>query len=64
MINGRTWVIRKIVVESGPWYAGKEIRIPTDKVSRISYDESTVYVDATKGAIMEAAEQPVAQAAG
>ncbi len=57
MIDARTWVIRKIVVECGHWYSGKEILIPADKVSRISYDQSTVYVDSTKAAMMEAAEQ-------
>jgi hypothetical protein len=56
LIDGRTWVLREIVVESGHWYSGNEIRIPTGKISRISYNESTVYVDSTKAAIMEAAQ--------
>ena len=56
LISGRKWVLREIVVESGHWYSGKEIRIPTEKISRISYNESTVYVDSTKAAIMEAAQ--------
>lgn len=56
LIDGRTWVLREIVVESGHWYSGKEIRIPTGKISRISYTESTVYVDSTKAAIIETAE--------
>ena len=55
LIDGRTWVLREIVVETGHWYSGKAISIPTDKVSRISYDESTVYVDSTKAAIIESA---------
>ena len=58
LIDGRTWVLREIVVESGHWYSGKEIRIPTEKISRISYDESTVYVDSTKAAIIETAQVP------
>jgi uncharacterized protein YrrD len=58
LIDGRTWVLREIVVETGHWYSGKEISIPTDKISRISYDESSVYVDSTKAAIMEAAQVP------
>ena len=51
LIDGRTWVLREIVVESGHWYSGNEIRIPTEKISRISYAESTVYVNSTKAAI-------------
>jgi len=46
-------VLREVVVESGHWYSGKEIRVPTGKISRISYTESTVYVDSTKAAIIE-----------
>ena len=56
LISGRNWVLREIVVESGHWYSGKEIHIPTEKISRISYNESTVYVDSTKAAIMGAAQ--------
>jgi uncharacterized protein YrrD len=58
LIDGRTWVIREIVVECGHWYAGKKVVISTDKVSRISHDQSTVYVDSTKHAFAEASEQP------
>jgi hypothetical protein len=58
LIDRRTWVLREIVVASGHWYSGKEIRIPTEKIARISYDESTVYVDSTRTAIMEATQVP------
>jgi hypothetical protein len=44
------------VIESGHWYSGKEIRIPTEKIARISYAESTVYLDSPKAAIIETAE--------
>ena len=57
LIDARTWLIREIVVASGRWYSGKEIRLPTDKISRISYDKSTVYVNSTKAAVMEALER-------
>ena len=56
MVDGRTWVIREIVVDCGHWYSGKKIIVPTGKVSRISYEEGTFYVDSTKSALMEAAE--------
>ena len=58
LVSGRNWVIRKIVVESGYWYSAKEIHIPTEKIFRISYNESIVYVDLTKAAIMGAAQVP------
>ena len=56
LVSGRNWVIRKIVVESGYWYSAKEIHIPSENISRISYNQSTVYVDLTKAAIMGAAQ--------
>ena len=59
MIDGRRWVIREIVVQFGPWYAAKAIRIPTEKVTRISYDESTVYVDLAKDAMADVNERDV-----
>ena len=49
-------MLREMVVASGHWYSGKEIHIPTEKISRISYNDSTVYVDSTKAAIMEGAQ--------
>ena len=56
LVSGRNWVLREIVVESGHWYSGKGIHIRTDKIFRISYNESTVYVDSTKAAIVGAAQ--------
>jgi hypothetical protein len=58
MIDGRTWALREIVVASGRWFSGKETHVPTAKISRISYNESKVYVDSTKAAIMEASKRP------
>lgn len=60
MIDGRRWIIREIVVQFGPWYAAKVIRIPTEKVIRISYDESTVYVKLAKEAMANVHEADVA----
>ena len=56
MVDDATWIIRKILVECGHWYSHKEILIPTNKVSRISYDQSNLVVDATKAAVTEAAD--------
>jgi hypothetical protein len=57
LIDGRTWVLREIVIEAGHWYSGKEVRIPTEKITRISYTESTVYLDSPKAAIIETAQE-------
>ena len=55
MVDGRTWMIGEIVVECGHWYHGKKMMIPTDKVSRISYEDEAIFVDATKSVLREAA---------
>ncbi|MDQ6912076.1 MAG: PRC-barrel domain-containing protein [Verrucomicrobiota bacterium] len=59
MVDGRTWVLREIVIECGHWYSGKQARIPTGKVARISFEQGTVYLDSTKDALMEAATAAV-----
>lgn len=45
MVDDKTWVIGVLIAETGHWYAGKEILIPTAEIARISYEESKVYVD-------------------
>ena len=54
MIDGTTWMIPEIAVECGHWYSGKKVTIPTGKVSRVSYDDGTVYLDSTKDALLKA----------
>ncbi len=38
MIDGRTWMIREVVVECGHWFAGKKVIVTTDKIARIDYE--------------------------
>jgi hypothetical protein len=64
LLETRSWAIREIVVEAGHWYSGKEIRIPTDKVDRISFEDSSVFVSLTKEDIQRTGENEVAHAAG
>ena len=56
LVDGRTWGIREIVIECGHWYAGKKVVVPTERVSRIDYNQSTVFLDSTKRAMMDASE--------
>ena len=57
LIDGRTWMIREVVVECGHWYAGNKVIVPTEKISRINYELCTVHVDSTKQAFATASEQ-------
>lgn len=62
MVDDKSWAIRELVVESGHWYAGKEILISPDKVERISYEESKVFVSLSKADIQKTEEKHLAHA--
>jgi uncharacterized protein YrrD len=62
IVDDKSWAIRNLVVEAGHWYAGREILIAPDKVDRISYEDSSVFVNLTKADIERAAENRLAKA--
>jgi hypothetical protein len=51
MMDDQSWVVRELVVKTGHRFTGKEVLIPVNTASRISYDESTVFVTSTKETI-------------
>ena len=51
MMDDRAWVISRLVVRTGHRISGKELMIPTDKVGRISYEESAIFVNLTGEAV-------------
>ena len=59
IIDDDSWAIRHLVVETGHWYSGKEIVISPNHIHRISYEETKVFVDVSKQAVMEAPEYHV-----
>jgi hypothetical protein len=61
MVDGRTWAIRELVVETGHWYAGKKVLVLPLNIDRISYDDSTVFVNLTKEDIQQTSTNDVAQ---
>jgi uncharacterized protein YrrD len=62
-IDDQTWLISEVIVETGHWYAGKEILISPRSIDRISYEQSTVFVNLTKEDIQRTAEDTLAKAA-
>ena len=62
MVDDTTWAVSALAVEAGHWYAGKEILIPTAKVTRISYEDSEVFVNLSKADIERTGEHEVAKA--
>jgi uncharacterized protein YrrD len=59
IVHNENWAIRHLVVETGHWYSGKEIVISPEQVDRISYEESKVFVNVTREAILKAPEYHV-----
>jgi hypothetical protein len=51
MMDDQSWAIRQLVIKTGHRFSGKEVQIPTSKVDRISYEESTVFVNLTTKAV-------------
>jgi len=51
MMDDKTWAIHELVVKTGHRLSGKEVRISVGKVARISYEDSTVYINLTSAAL-------------
>jgi sporulation protein YlmC with PRC-barrel domain len=61
LVDDKSWAIHELVIETGHWYSGKEILIPTSKVKRISYEDAKVFVSLTKSDIQQTAENEISQ---
>jgi sporulation protein YlmC with PRC-barrel domain len=61
LVDDKSWAMQELVIETGHWYAGKEILIPTSKVKKISYEEAKVFVSLTKADIQQTAENEISQ---
>jgi uncharacterized protein YrrD len=59
VMDDKSWAICHLVVETGHWYSRKEIVISPKHIDRISYEESKVFVNVTKEAILEAPQYHV-----
>jgi hypothetical protein len=51
MMDDQSWAIGQLVIKAGHRLSGKEVVIPTKNVERISYEESTVFVNLTSEAV-------------
>ena len=45
MMDDKSWEIHQLVVKTGIWFAGKEVLISPKNIDRISYDDSSVFVN-------------------
>ena len=55
LMDVKSWAIAELVIKVGHRFNGKEVRIPTGKVTNISYDASKVFVNMTTEAVERSA---------
>lgn len=60
MMVARSWAIDQLVIRTGHRLSGKEVLISTTAVSRISYEESTVFVNLTMAEIEQSSAPDLA----
>lgn len=53
LMDAQTWAIPHLVIKTGHRFSGKEVQIPSGAVDRISYPDSTVFVNLTNEAIQQ-----------
>jgi hypothetical protein len=53
MMDAESWAIRQLVIKTGHRLSGNEVQIPTRAVDRISYPDSTVFVNLTKEGVQQ-----------
>lgn len=63
LVDQKSWAIGEIVVETGHWYAGKQILISPSTVKTVSYETSEIAVRLTKADIQRTGEDEIARAA-
>ena len=59
IVHAESWAITHLIVETGHWYSGKEIAIAPKHVERINDEDSKVFMDVTRTAMLEAPEYDV-----
>lgn len=60
IMDDQSWAISQLVVKTGHRLTGKEVLIPVGKVDRISYEDSTVFVNLTRQAVEQGSAHDVA----
>ena len=60
MVDDKSWAVGELVVDAGHWFSGKTILVTTDKIQRISYEDSKIFVNLTMADIKRAAKNEVA----
>jgi uncharacterized protein YrrD len=56
IFDDERWNISHLVVATGHWFSSKEIVLPVKNISRICYDDSTIFVNVGMETVRHAPE--------
>jgi hypothetical protein len=56
IVDDETWAIRYLIINTRNWWPGKEVLVSPKLIDRVSWDESKVFVNLTREAIMQSPE--------
>jgi hypothetical protein len=56
IIDDETWVIRYLIINTGNWWPGKKILVSPEWIQRVSWSESSVYVELSRATIQSSPE--------
>jgi hypothetical protein len=56
IIDDETWAIRYLIIDTTNWWAGKKVLVSPKWIDRISWEESSVFVNLTRDSIKQSPE--------
>jgi sporulation protein YlmC with PRC-barrel domain len=56
LIDGESWAIRYLIVDTRNWWPGKHVVIPPQWIKRLDWEENCVHVDVTRNTVQHAPE--------
>jgi uncharacterized protein YrrD len=56
IVDDKTWTLRYIVIDTRNWWPGKKVLVSPKWIERVSWSESKVFINLTRGAIKESPE--------
>ena len=56
IIDDETWAIRYLIVATQNWWPGKKVLVSPQWIERVSWRESTVFINLTREAIRQSPE--------
>ncbi|MEJ0090046.1 MAG: PRC-barrel domain-containing protein [Limisphaerales bacterium] len=57
LIDDKNWAVRELVIKTGHRFTGNKVLLPVGKITGISYEDSTVFVNLTKDEVEKSPEQ-------